>query len=476
MAFDTLRDNETMRKRIVFVGIGLLIVLVAWLGFRQLLTGRLVVTTNGSEAVISVYKLGEENINQPVSQATGNTLSARLPAGDYLIKVASKAFATSKAIHITARQTQHQDLRATAPKNLEPVLPAAVTSIVADTGSVRYLDSLTKNIYVLDASNTPRPLDSSHYFETVRWASTQVGIGRGSDGNLYVIGSSTISPLSLPFALSDGKSVLFAISADGHIFVTHGADIYVGTSPQSFKKIYTANVPAPSLASWQDRVAVLEAPGDIEGKGKEARLTVVNSAGKVLARGDAESGFVDWSPDGKYIVSLSDDLGGQVFDSSLHKASALPSLVINGLAWSGNTLYFSAGEQLWSLDVRAQTSQLVASLAQDSTLSDVATSSDGASLYLTVSKSGSEDGEGLYRLGLHNQKVPDYVYQLPVFLPDTSQSCSLSFVNFSRPTIIGRDSVDPNQTCPSAIRTVFAPYGIDTDLMSTSFMQLSPEE
>ena len=461
-----------MRRIVIYYILGTMAILVLWLGIRYLNTGRIVITTNDSNNTITLSKLDAASGQKPIATSSKQTLNMRVGAGDYTVKVNSKSFAVSKVITVKARKTVKYALNPGHLAALEPVSPSGAYSIVASDSSLIYVEPGDKLLHEVDAQNNVRVIDATHKFNSIQWASPSYGVGIGVDGQLYSISDSLVLPVKLPFANAAHKAVAYAVSANKEIFISNGTDIYAGTDAGVFTKIYTAKSPTPSLVSWGDKVAILEAPGDVTNTKLAPSVTIVEKSGQVLAKKsyDADSGA--WSQNGKYIALFSDDSKGEVVNDSLGLVANLPITPANSLVWVGDTLYYTAGNQLWSYAVPAAASQLVASAPPGNALSDAALSTDASYIYLSVTPS-SGDGSQIYRFGLHGKTVPDYVYQLPIILPDSSQPCLLSYINFAYPTILGYGASDPDQTCAAAVSTVFAPYGIDTSLLHTRFAQVA---
>ncbi len=466
-----------MRKVIIYYILGTTAIIVLWLGIRYLTIGHLTITTNIANGSIALFKLGDENHEEPVGESVTKTLSKDLRPGKYLVKVSNKSFSAHKIVYVKARRPLRYALNSKTTSDLEPVYPSAAESIVASNSVLLYVERHSKALYKIDDQNNVLAVDETHRFNTINWGDESYGVGRDDKGQFYSVNNGSVVPLNVPFATTDLKAVFIAVSSNKQLFIAHGSDVYSGTGSGGFKKLTTTKSPSPSLASLGNKVAVLDGPGDIYNRNVPPLITVLDKSGRVLAKKAVEAQSAAWSQDGKYLALTGEGAEIEIVNGSLGDVSSLPVIgTVGSFVWSGSSLYYTVGEGLWSYDVLSETSLLAASTTPGSKLSDAVLSTDKSYIYLTLnSDSGSEKSQ-IYRLPLRGQKVPNYVYELPVILPDSSTPCLLSYVNFTHPTIIGANYLNPNQICPDAVKTVFEPYDIDTSLLHYHFSQASRVE
>jgi len=447
-----------MRKQLYgILGIaGIVLILIVLFAIHYLTTGRIVVTTASNDNYISIFKVGNSGSQQTIVDNAQHKAAKSLPAGTYIIRVNSKSVAMSKLVQLTAHKTFTYDLNPASTTALEPITSADIRNIAASDSSLVYVKLKDGIIYKVDAQNNIQVIDSTHDFTTVKWADPSYGVGSAGDGSLYIIDGTTVTPLSVPFSTTDKKPILFDISKNRHIFITHGLDTYSGTSADGFTKIYTAKLPIASVVPLGGAVAVQESPG--EAANASPYVTILDTSGHMRAQKSFDVDTATGSPDGKYLA-LGSSSGGQLVDGLLNTITRLPTTKINAFSWSGDTLYYSSNEQLWSYSVSSQTANLIANARPGDILYSLTTSTDNAYVYMVVS--GSNDSQP-YRVGLHGQKATDYVYQLPVILPNNSAYCPLDYINFTQPTILAYDVVDPDpaQACADSVNTTFTPYNI----------------
>lgn len=464
-----------MRKLVMYYLLGFAAIIILWLGIRYLTLGRLVVTTNSGDASISLFKLGADNDESPVEPGVTKILSRELHPGKYVVKVISKSFSSNRVVYIKAHKTLRYVLNSTSKADLEPVYPAAAQNIVADKSALFYVDSDSEILYKIDDQNNVQPVGDFDKFTTVSWGGTSYGVGRDDDGQFFSISGGIRKPLAVPFATNDNKAVIIAVSATKQVFIAHGSSIYAATDGDNFKKIFTAKSVVPILAAANNKVAVLDEPGDVNNKGVPPLITVLDTAGRVLAKRSAEAVFGVWSDNGKYLALTGEGSEVEILNSSLEDVSSFAAnSSVGSLAWAGNSLYYPIGEGLWMYDLPSQTNRLVANAVTGNTLSNVAVDHDHSYVYLTVDP-GIDSQVVIYRYSLQGKKSPYYVYQFPFILPNATGDCQLSFANFTRPTLLGRREVDAGRVCADTAQSIFKPYGIDPSSFGTHFSDSAGE-
>jgi sugar lactone lactonase YvrE len=320
-----------MRKPIIYCGLGALVIIALWLGIRYWTTGRIVVTTNSNANSIALFKLNDVSQQNPIATSSSKVLDTRLGSGNYVVRVNSKSFATTKVVTVTARKTVIYALNPVSLSALEPVSPSGAYSIAGSNSSLLYVDSGSKTLYEVDSQNDVQPVDTTHKFNSIKWVDTSYGVGEATDGQLYSISNGLIQPIHLPFSTADNKAVSYTVSATKQIFVSHGTDVYSGTDAGIFAKIYTTASPTPSLVSWGDKVAILEVPGDTTNTSLAPSVTIVDKGGRVLAKKVLDADSAAWSQDGKYLALFSDSANSEIVNDSLGTVANLPSTAVNSL-------------------------------------------------------------------------------------------------------------------------------------------------
>lgn len=457
-----------MRRYIIYYFLAFFALIALWLGIKYLTTGRLIIKTNRPGTSIALFKLSDKKGQVPVGTSNKNAFDVRLHSGRYLIKVSSKAFGAEKIVEVKARKTSTYVINPVAQSDLEPVASYTGTDLAADENNLDYLDPSTHNLYHIDNQNNLVLVDSDHQFSVIKWANASFGLGRSVNGEFYTINNSSIDSLAVPFPTKDNQSVDFDLSASGQIFLSHGSDVYSRNSG-NIKKIYTTRSPSPSLAAWNDKLLVIDGPGDTTNKDIPPSLTVIDQAGQVIAKNSEEAGVATWSKNGKYLVVAGESAELKIFDSQLKAVAALsPSIPASSFSWINDTLFYAVGSALWSYDIHSGLSQVVSSLPANNNLSNLTASSNGS--YLYASTEGSNDSPGqIYRYSLDHKKAAYYVYQLPSFLPDSSTACLLNYINFTQPTILGIAQGDAQQVCDDAVNELLSTYALDRGSFNYSF-------
>lgn len=452
--------------------VGIIMLFVVLFVIRYLTIGRIVVTTASSTNYISLFKLEANGSQKIVVDNAQYKISRSLGTGTYVIKVNSKSVAMSKVVRVMAHKTLTYTLNPEASTTLEPVASVSIRNMIVGKDSLMYLGKKDGALYEVDTQNNIRVVDNLHNFTAIKWGNPSYGIGTNSQGDLYTINGSVIEQLQVPFSTTDNKSVLFDVSKDKQIFISHGSDIYSGTDSGGFTKIYTTNTPAPSVVSWGSSVAVLETAGDTSNKNITPSVTILDKSGHVRAKKSLSADIAAGSSDGS-LFALSSGSGSRITNDSLTTVAVLPVSNINGFGWVGDTLYYTVGEQLWTYDMSTQTALLVASMPSGSALSNITVSPDSAYIYLTLSSNGRDSQP--YRFSVHGQKALAYVYQLPIILPDDSGLCQLDYINFTQPTILAYGSSADPQTCKQSLDSTFSAYDIATSSLQIHYLPQATE-
>ncbi len=463
------------RPLLLWIAGGALVILVIWQIVVIITRGQLIATSNDHTAVIELSKIDNNGGKVTVATEEDGALSKHLAGGDYTVTATTKAFTVSREVHITSRKTIKVALNSIQRADLEPVSPVAARSVQATSSTLTYLEDGSQVLYRLDVQNNLQTLDKTHSLVEIKWADASFGVGMDAAHNFFTIEGAVIKPIALPFATNkpnDHARITFDVSPNHGFFVSHGSAIYGNAGGHKLTKLYTAAVDGPLLAASNQRLAIMEPPGDLQFVRANPKITVVDAtSGKVLAQESLGSNFGKWSGDGKYLVAYGDTTG-KVVDASLKTVVNLPqvSTGLSNVVWSGHQLYYVTSNQLWVYDITTKLSQAVANTPPGQNLSEIAASSDGAYIYLSAGTIGNSIRQTLFRLGIKGQpKPPNYVYQLPVILPNSAQACSLSYINFTVPTILGYAGSDPDTTCKAAAESLFGIYGITASLLNYSF-------
>lgn len=441
-----------------FLGGVILIALFIWL-IHYLTIGKITITTGNPYNAITLTRVTNDKSKPAQTFKAHSQLSVSVHTGQYMASVEGNSLATTQLIQLGAHKTVKYTINPINTSGVEPVAYQNASNIVADSSKLLYVnaDENDNHIYKIDSQNNLTVFNSTQQFKTVKWASTSFGVGQDGSGRLYAINNGAVNQLNVPFSYN-GPSVEFDLTPSKQIYISYGADIYIGDQNGKFKKIYTASSSSPVLATGASEVAVAVAPSDV-GDTQKSELAIITTAGKIIKKG-IEAHRLVWSPSGQYLLGEGSE--ASIYDSSLHKIAALPTNAIIGSAqWLDSSgLVYSINDQLWMYSLSNQRAELLANMPLGNYISGLSISSDKAYVYMAASDS-SGNNPAIKRVGLRNQKVPKVIYDLQSILPLSLGSCSLSLINFTRPTVVVRSGAGQSQSCVQSARTELQKLGFD---------------
>ncbi len=425
-------------KKIAFLVVGgiLVIFLFSWL-WRYYHTGKIIITTGNTHNTIVLTKTsdgGSQSTKQRF-KAHGK-LSVTVGTGKYVASVTGNSIATTQAIDLKPRATLRYTINPINATGVEPVAYKNAQAITATANQLVYLDGYTGKLSKINSQNNLKEDVSAQQFQTVQWASSSFGLGRGTDGSLYTIINGSVSLLKVPFYYGD-KPVNFSVSPDKRIYVSNGADVYARSQKGSFKKIYTASSSSPALAAGVHEVAVSDSKyGDKPSDIPKSLLAIISVSGKVTKK-NVEAERLAWSPNGQYLATVN-QARPTIYDATLHQVAVVPAnSVVGQFEWLNNaTLLYTSSSELWTYNLSQQKAQLLANTPLGDSITGLYISDDRSYVYVTTVASSSQV-YAIRRIGLKGRKVPDYIYSLQNALPLSQNGYSLSLINFSgSPTIL----------------------------------------
>ncbi len=433
-------DQLSIRRRIIIILLGaiLLIFLIPVL-WRYYHTGTIIVTSDNSNNVITLTKTSEAN--QPPDKVKNSTgrgkLSESVASGEYTISVSGNSVATTQTITLKPRQTLRYAINPVRATGVEPVAYKNALSMAANNEQLVYLASPSNFLYEIDRKNNLTKIGGSQAFEMARWAEPSFGVGQDSEGHLYTIIDGKIKPLNLPFAYG-GKPVGFDVSPDKTIYVSYGSDVYVGSQSRKFKMIYTATSPNPTLAAAPGKVAVSDTKyGKNSSDISKPLLTTIDNDGKKNKK-NVEAEQLGWSPQGKYLASFN-QANPTIYDAALNTIAMVPtSTAVGSVSWlNDTTLLYTVGAQLWIYDLPTKKAQLLANMPSGTSITGLYPNNDRSYVYVTTGGSSPDSNtNAIRRIGLKNQQVPEYIYNLQDILPEGAAGCLIGLVNFAPPASI----------------------------------------
>jgi hypothetical protein len=459
-------DMSIRKASLLFVLFVVLVISIQLL-INYLSVGTLIITTGSSQDSINLTK-----VNTSLNSTTGSaakdfskeakgSLSIKLKPGGYLVAVQNSASSTSRYVKVMAHKTERINIALLSTSGVEPVVDDNAQNIVADSSHLLYLNPSDSSLNQLNGQNEHTESGNQYGLRSIAWADTNYGVGQDSDGQLFTIKSGAISPLQSPASGQNDTSLVYAVAPNREVYFSLGSAVYAGTETGGFKQIYTHNTSGSFLVAGLDKVALVNI-GDVQngngGKGVviSPSITVVTIAGKVVKMTLTLSAAA-WSQHGTYLA-VATGAAGEVLDGSLHQIATIPQRNFKNLTWlDDNTLFYSVQDQLWSYDLLSQSSRLITNMPLGDSIQEIAISTDKAYVYLATADTNKNIT--VRRVGLKDQKVPDFIYQLQDILPQevTNPGYEMRLYNFAgKPTVTVIPNDGPHSTPPlqSAMQTL----------------------
>jgi hypothetical protein len=460
--------NSYLTKRIyVYSGIGftLLLILVWLTGYLS--SGKIVVNTNGSNTII----LQKTSSGKPFIATGTGSLSASVKHGQYTATIKNGSQTTAKVINFSeGHKTFRYTIDLPGMLGIEPVADQDAEDIVASDNELVYLNADDGNLYKIDSDNNLSVVNSSQTFLTIKWADTSFGVGQGNDGRLYAINNGSVSLLNVPFSYNTGP-VSFAVSPSKQVYVSYGADVYIGSQNGSYKKIYMATTSTPALSAGTNHVDVADGTLD-QSIPVKPDIAIVNTSGKYI-RKIIDSSNSLLSPNDNYLA-IQDESGiAEVYNKSLEQPVTLPRPVnntaITHITWlNDNTILYSSGYQLWEYNVPQQQGELLANMPLDDSITGLSINKDRSYGYITTADSNGNN-QVMWRVGLKGQTGSALVNQLQQILPVYEQPYQLSYVNFSGTPVVDISQVTSGTQNPQQLATQeLQSLGVDTSQLEFS--------
>lgn len=417
-----MESEPNRKKAVLWVIIAVILTgLGVWL-FRYFSVGQITITTNSPNSSVTLLSLSSSS---KTYRAQGR-LSLKLQKGSYVAIVGLGSNESRQVVVVSAHKNSTYSLELSSPAGVEPVIYQNAQSLSV-ASSLVFLDTLSHKLMVVNKNNQISTLNEQP-FRSVTWGRPGFGVGQALDGVLYTIDGSMIKKLEAPFSY-DSQLVKFDVSADNKIVVSHGSEVYSGSAGGSFSKIYSATTDKPVIAAGIGVAAVADATND-ENATQKPLLAVISSSGKVIKKGIVAH-RLRWSPGGKYLLDV--DAPATIYSASLKQVGVLPdNTTVGSVQWlNDSTLLYSKNDQLWKYTLADQKATVLANMPLAGYITSISTSEQVDYAYLATTGTGLLNNSAVRKVGLKQQIIPQYVFQLQSILPLTVKGCGLSLVNFS---------------------------------------------
>lgn len=475
-----LDAQKIKRIRIIFVVLVLIFIgfFVGRVIYDYLTTGRIIITTNVSNASITLSKssAGTDDNTSYIAKSLVDNKAVSTQPGAYSVLVQSPVGSVSQIVYVRARTTKKYTVGiASTGSPLSLVANVNALSVAASSSQIYYVDQSTKNLSEISSQNQVGQLNTSDFFSDIDWANSSYGIGQASTGagSLYFINNGNISPLTLPVNPGN-QTVLSSIAPNGGVYLAIGNKIYSGNQTSGFHLIYTASEsPSKIIASISKVLLVFK-----ENNGSdEVNITLLNSVGAGAAKNNVDSYGATWSPSGKYLA-VTGDTSSQILNSSLNLVDVIPYNNVNNITWlNDSTLFFTVNNQLWKYIVSSSRSELVANTGTNHSIVSMSVSSDGSFLYMSVeNNAGSSSSLVIDRYPLLGQVTPSYIFKIQSELPWLDGRCLLYAINFASPPTIFSYGGQPEDNCQVVAQNYVSKFGISPSNFNYQLTNTPPNE
>lgn len=461
------------RKRYIILGAVLVfLLLVFWLVYNLLTTSHITILTNDKASTISIQETSPQY--KTIKVGTGQTkYKLDLHKGSYTVN-AKDNYASAQQI-ITLGTMGHSrtvtinvDTKANQLGALENVTDLGAHSIIADASSIRFIDSNQSptKLYQIDASNTLTPLANGVSFDSISWADISFGIGKAGTTFLAINGTNA-TILNLPIT-----ATTYAVAPNHDVYISDGASVYRGAGGTKFTRVFNADSGKQLKVMAASNNSVLLSSMS-SGSDREGDLISLHKNGsKDEIDGEAYEGA--WTASGAYLA-ISGDTNG-IFNDKLQKVADTPLANVNALAWINNdTLAYADNNLVWRYTVSSrQANVLVTTRTGVGSVSEIAPSSDGSSLYISVQNPSTVNGFSYYLTRYRFNTTPTtnpVLQKVSLVLPNTPMyGCSVGYVNFTKLTVTATADASIQQACIAATQSYLQSYDIDPNTTPIQFI------
>jgi len=430
--------------------------------FNFLTTGNLVISSD-QDVQITITKYKDTNINNPFSKTLQGSSKIALKDGIYIVNAQTKGYGESRYVTIKGHATSVINFNKKALIGSEPVTLDNAKSIFSSLSLLEYFNNDTGQIYSIDSSGTKKTIAENLSFQKVRWDKNGNIVASTKVNDLYFIKENGIFLLTQPSQEISSNLSDFDISPNGSIYLSYGKNIYTGDSGGNWKKI-SSTKGTFSLYASDNCVAALgiyigKIPKDLNTNSQ----SIVCKNGREIDFNSVVRGAA-WSPDGSKLAIQGVDT--TIYDSETGKVlQTIPSKdPINSFTWLSNTvLTFSTQSLLWTFDTSTNIAVTIDNLGVAGNYTGIFSDSSNNYLYTVVSNNQGASPYTIERYPLKGQETSSVANQLAVFLPNSVNGCSLSFINFTKITIFSTPTESSSTDCTLVAKNYLQGYGVNTD-------------
>jgi hypothetical protein len=451
------------------IAIGVLFLLAVGFAIIWFFTlASLTVTTNDASNTIFIRQKSATTQQQVTVDQQGNTTTAQLAPGTYIVTVQNATQTASQVLTLSAAEhkaiTINLQPQGSNSITNEPVSSMGARSVSVSKDLLRFIDNNTadRTLYSIDSSGTATKLDGSVMYTSVSWANPNFGIGYGlNHDNRYVftkIEGNFVTPIKPPFSVTAASST--GVAPNQTWYVSDGKVVYRGNADGSFTEVFKSDNKLKIMTVSND--ALLLSQQGPDGRGEGNLITLHQNGDKYQIEGEAYEAA--WSPSGDKLVTSGDT--SEIFDNKLNKIGTLPQGNFMSPAWlDDNTLVYGVSNSVIRYNLNTGASSTM--MTFDDVVgrpSQIVPSVENDYLYTTIQKGGDRPTitYRLDRLPLKNQTPVDVpVGKFALLIPNTVSGCELNFMNFAgKFSIITKSST--NNNCAASAAQYFTDYGAST--------------
>lgn len=464
--------DPKVKRYIILGAIALVVIIIVWVLVNYLTTSPITIQTNDTNNGISIQETSPKYKAIQVGKGK-KVYTINLHGGRYVI-TAKNGYASAQEVLNLGRMghkktvTVNVDNKANQEGALEVVSDLGAYSVIANADTVRFIDrnqNPTK-LYQIDSNNQLTPLAPGVSFDKISWADITFGVG-SAGGKLKAIDGTTVTDLSTPVTAQT-----YTVAPNKDVYVSDGSNLYRGSNGMNFKKVYTADSgkQIQIISASNDTVLLAGKPSDST---REGELIAFHKDGsKQEIDGEAYEGV--WSSSGKYVAVTGST--STIFNNKLQKVVDLPIANVAALSWIDNdTITYADANLVWQFSVSTRQATVLATTSEGAgTVSELAPSSDGSSLYVVIQNANSINGYSFYltRYRFNKPANADPLLQkVSLALPNTPvYGCSVGYVNFTKLSVTVRAAAADQQSCTAAARDYLQSYNINPNAVALEFV------
>lgn len=361
-----MHGNKDLRKTVMVLLLICTAIIAIIVVLRYLDTGTITITTNVSNATITLVQSSanidnDDGTSSVIKIFTGHgRLSKRVMLGRYTATVQDGSAGTMQVINLISPKNLSYKLDlAKYNDNVEAInYQNTNTTSATNQQSFVFLNEYNGHLYQIDSSNQLSAIAPNYIFESVQWINNSLGVGETTDGKFCVITDLIVTPLNISFLQKSSGIKTYSVAPDGTLYIADGNSIYKGNLQGKFKKLYTVNNTTFSIVASPNGILIDESAGT------GLMIIEINIHTGKFTKENYRLGQAAWSPDGRYLASTIEG-SSFLYDTRLNNSSIIPkpspaAFIGNCLWLNDRTLIYNAGgDETWIYNITTQRAKLL---------------------------------------------------------------------------------------------------------------------